>query len=584
MNNPFHFSIALSCLFLLLPCLGFGQQQQNYTVYKLQHKIGAETSKPSKTGDSLNYLIRIETNDRSAKLSLTSSLKSFQQHLVAYTSIGQTSRAAHEQIDTSFVSTNGYPISDNGSIQLKELLVKYWLAKGKPLEIPSLLTKTPIKIKELAQVNLPNTAQMATVFELQHTSTKNEFLWLSADGKALFLATNDTETDKREVIANDYQQLLDFFTAKSNHYLIEAYQKANKDLGKSFEDMAIVGGNIIDFASGTWINNGLIVLKNGKIVYTGPMDKALIPAQAQQLNASGKYIIPGLWDMHVHLFHPDDLKNALLNGITTIRDMANEFDFVNGLKALTQDPSFPSPTLLRAGVIEGKSPFALGAVQASNSTEISTAVKMYHDAGFDQIKVYSKISKKNVPLIFEQAKKHNMEMVGHIPDALTLKYCVENGMKMISHVHYFMNAMKWKSTDLNKDNQDLLALLQQKGVVVDPTLNVYASGEPYKLANYKRVTKFLFDNGIPIVAGTDNGKIAQELSLYVEAGLTPLAALKAATIVPAKAMKMEHQSGSIEVGKNADLLLLDANPLENIKHIEKINTIIKGTFVIIPLH
>jgi imidazolonepropionase-like amidohydrolase len=576
--QPYH-SILIALL-SFIPFMAIAQEQRNYTVYKLENKIGTENFEMVKAGDSLNYKININTNDRGMNMSLTSSLKSFRQKYVAYRSIGNTSRSAKENIDTSFISNTSYPIRNNGSIKLKELLVNDWIRNGKPGYVLSAISGDTIKINLLDTVKFSEIDQKLMVIELRNLNSKNEILWMNDEGKAIFLATCDTESDKREVIDNNFVHLLDAFTSKSNEYLIQTYKNNNKSLGKSFTTLAIIDANVLDLNTGNWIAKQMLILKEGKIIYLGKINKEIIPVVAQQIDATGKYIIPGLWDMHAHLFHPDDLKNALLAGVTTVRDMANEFNFINSLKTLNSSSTFPSPTILRAGVIEGKTAISLGAIQVSNGEEISAAVKKYHDAGFDQIKIYSKISRKNLPLIFEQAKRYNMDLVGHIPDALTLKYAVENGMKMISHVHYFMNAMKWNQPDLQKANESLLKLLKEKNVVVDPTLNVYLTEPQYKMDNYKAVTRFLFSNGIPIIAGTDTGKIADELALYVSAGLSPLEAIKAATVVPAQVMKMDRQSGSIEVGKNADLLILNGNPIVDIRNINKIDKVIKGNFVI----
>jgi len=558
-----------------------GQSASNYSVCKLENKIGTEAANEQTSSGVTICTTVIKSSDRGSKLFLSSTLKFQADEPVSYSSKGNTSRSTTEMIDTTFTSLKSFPISKSGSIKIKELLVKYWNKIKRPATLSSTLDREIITIRALDTISIPTTNEQVVILEISKGKDPNEILWVNKDGLAVFLATCDAEGDKREIINDSYSAQLAYFTKTSTSYLINTYKNRNKAFGKSFANVAIIGGNLIDVKNGgKVIPNCMVLLKDGKIDYIGKIDKSAVPLGAYLINAENQYIIPGLWDMHAHVFHPDGLKSAILSGVTTVRDMANEFDFSNQLKKLTDDQSFPSPTLYRAGIIEGKSPNALGNVQVNNAAEIAAKVKLYHDAGFDQIKIYSKISKKNISLINEQAKLYQLDVVGHIPDVTTLKYCVENGMKVVSHVHYFMNSLKWKNSDFVNENKVLVDLLKNKGVAVDATLNVYSSYEAYKMNNYKRVTKFLFDQGIPVVTGTDNGRIAEEIELFVSAGFTPLDAIRAATIIPAQVMKADGQTGSVEVGKNSDLLILAENPLVDIKNIEKINTVVKGAFVV----
>jgi len=558
-----------------------GQSGSNYSVYKLENKIGTELAIEQTDGEEATCTTVIKTSDRGSRLFLSSTLKFKADEPVSYSSKGNTSRFTTEVIDTLFTSLKSFPVSKSGSIKIKELLVKFWNKSKRPTKLLSALDTETITIHVLDTLSIPATNEQVVVLEISKGTDPNEIIWINKHGAAVFLATCDTEGDKREIISDNYSVQLDFFTKTSTSYLINSYKDRNKAFGKSFANVAIIGGNVIDVMNGgKLIPNCMVLLKNGKIDYIGKIDQSIVPVGAYLINAKNQYIIPGLWDMHVHMFHPDGLKGAILSGVTTVRDMANEFDFINQLEKLTHDNRFPSPTLYRAGIIEGKSPDALGNVQVNNAAEIAAKVKLYYDAGFNQIKVYSKISKKNISMINEQAKLYQLDVVGHTPDVTTLKYCVENGMKVVSHVHYFMNSLKWKNSDFTNENKVLIDLLKSKGVAVDATLNVYSSYETYKMNNYKRVTKFLFDQGVPVVTGTDNGKISAELALFVSAGFTPLDAIRAATIVPARVMKADGHAGSVEVGKNSDLLILAENPLADIKNIEKISTVVKGAFVI----
>jgi imidazolonepropionase-like amidohydrolase len=270
-----------------------------------------------------------------------------------------------------------------------------------------------------------------------------------------------------------------------------------------------------------------------------------------------------------------------LSGVTTVRDMANEFDMINSLQQRINNDQLPAPTIMKAGVLDGRSATTLGIVEGNDATEIRRNIKSYHDAGFNQVKVYSNIKKSSLNTIVKEAQAYQMDVVGHIPFGITLKTAVESGMMGISHIHYFMNALKWNVAQFNADNQALLTLLQQRHVVVDPTLSVYTLFQDKKLLLYNRIISYLHNGGIPIVAGTDNeGTIAGELAAYVKAGLSPIEAIKTATIIPATVMKAESLSGSITTGKRSDIILLGSNPLLNINAVEDLKVVVKGGLVV----
>ena len=205
-----------------------------------------------------------------------------------------------------------------------------------------------------------------------------------------------------------------------------------------------------------------------------------------------------------------------------------------------------------------------------------------------------------------------MTVTGHIPTSMTLLAAIDSGMDQIAHqpIRGDMG-----SDELNRT----IAQLRRHGTVVDPTsswgeIGGHSQAEPLqrfqpvtqhlpqiflqtraagwgapgvdtatahaRLARSLAVTGALHDAGVPIVAGTDEGvpgfSVYRELELYVIAGFTPMDALRAATAVPAKAMHMDKELGTIEVGKRADLLVLDANPLENIANIRTVRLVMKG--------
>jgi imidazolonepropionase-like amidohydrolase len=562
---------------LYIPC-AIGQEIQKFQVFKLENEIGTEEVSSSTTADGTSNHIIICTQDREKKLLLTADLTTSSLGL-KFISNGYTSRYKQETLDTLIAVTSGFPLSQNGSIKMREMLIAYWIKAGRPKTFKSALDGSEISIIEINQPTAPDRKGLKS-YLIHHEL--DEIFWTDTYGKSAFLTTTDTEGDKREVIAEPYLPQFSSLNHKSTQFLLQAYKDKGSIIGKPYGVIAILGGNIIDVTGGGELQkNTMVLIINGKIDYVGAVNNSLIPTGAHVIDASNKFLIPGLWDMHAHVFHPSYLRGALLSGVTTVRDMGNEFDLVVQLKDLVSKGSVPAPNLYAAGLLDGESPATLGAVLARNTEEIKANVKRYHDAGFSQIKVYSSVTKKNFDIIVAEAKRYQMPVVGHLPTGYKLSYFINNGLNSLSHIHFFANNLKWTSADLVAANKDLLDNMVAKHTYLDPTLNVYRLTKDKKVGAYFKFVKMFADYGIPIVAGTDNeGTIPEEIQSYVQLGLKPLEAIRAATIVPATLMGAAKESGSIEKGKTGDLLILDDNPLLNISTLNKIRTIVRGHFVI----
>ena len=568
---------VLLCSFLHISFTS-GQEIQKFQVYKLENRIGTEevVSSPSANGTSNHIVIR--TQDRGQDLLLTADLTVSNAGL-KFTSKGNTSRYKQEVLDTVVAVDKSFPFSQNGSMKVREMLIAFWLKAGKPRSIKSALDNSDIIIQEIDQQEDDLKLKGFKAFKINHGL--DEIFWTDKDGKSVFLTTTDSEGDKREVIVDQNLPQFNSFNHQSTKYLLQAYQDSSS-IGKSYGAIAILGGNIIDIIGGAEVQqNTMILINDGKISYAGPVDKSLIVPGSQVIDATNKFLIPGLWDMHAHIFHPSYLKSALLSGVTTVRDMGNEFDFLVQLKGLINKRSVPAPNLYVAGLLDGKSSASLGVMRATNAEEIKANVKRYYEAGFDQIKVYGSVKKNDFNTIVAEAKRYEMQVVGHLPSGYTLSYFINNGLNSLSHIHYFTNNLKLSTGDLLVSNKVLLDNMIAKHTYLDPTLNVYRLTKDKNIGLYKRFLKMFVDYGIPIVAGTDNeGTISEEIQSYVQLGLTPLEAIRAATIVPASLMGAAKESGSIEKGKNGDILILDENPLLNIYTLNKIRTIVRGQFVI----
>ena len=374
---------------------------------------------------------------------------------------------------------------------------------------------------------------------------------------------------------------------------------------------ALVGGTIVDGTDRAPVPDGVVIVRDGQVAQAGPRSSVIVPADVPSVSIAGATVIPGLWDMHTHVTQVEWAPVYLGAGVTTVRDMGNEFEFVTALRDAIQSGRVAGPLLLLAGLVDGGGPNAFGVAEATTPEQAKQVVAKYHAAGFQQIKIYSLITPPIVEALSAEAHRLKMTVTGHIPTGMTIEQAVTAGFDHIAHLPIRGEA---GTDDVNRT----IAFLRDHKTVIDPTqswgellghaagtsisafqpgvvkipspLNrlfsnagtagVDAPGARARVDRGLRIVKALHDAGVPVVVGTDEGipghSVHREIELYVEAGLTPLQALQAATIVPARAMSMDAVLGTIQPGKRADLVVLNANPLDDIHNIRRVRWTIRG--------
>ena len=140
-----------------------------------------------------------------------------------------------------------------------------------------------------------------------------------------------------------------------------------------------------------------------------------VPADAQRIDVTGKYIIPGLWDMHAHYEQVEWGPIYLAAGVTTVRDVGNEYDFITAVRDAVNSGKALGPHMLLAGIVDGDGPYAIGITRVNSPADAEMWVTRYHDSGFQQIKIYSSMKSDNVKAICADAHKLGMTVTGHIP-------------------------------------------------------------------------------------------------------------------------------------------------------------------------
>jgi imidazolonepropionase-like amidohydrolase len=631
-------------LFLLLLC-SFNSIAQSTTdsgsffLHKFAQNIGRETYKLTKTANEYSYEIDFKFTDRGQPVPLKAQLVTTNNHepislfikgsTSRFSTINDTIHIKNKQakirVDDSVYSETMKPVAfpvggySPGTVQM--VLLKYWKKHGKPESVHLLPTgEVTIKKDGRDTLRFNDEPLMLERYVLGGLVWGNEIVWTDKSGNLICLITNDAEGDKLEMMSEAYESLLPELIQRAATYGMKLFSSSMKmDLAGN-KILAITGGTVINVEGAKPITNAVILIENGLIKGVGVQGSVDIPASATIIDAAGKFILPGLWDMHAHFQQAEWGPAYLAAGVTTVRDCGNEFEYINAIKAAIDGHQGIGPLILKAGIIDGPGDMGLGVVRATTPEEAIKAVRMYAANRFVQIKVYSSITPAILKVITTEAHRLGLTVTGHIPQNMNIRSGMDSGMDQVNHLQYVYSMMKKnkdRSVDL-EDSANIAALdyLKAHNAVIDPTVGVYEFFRPldedilvmepnfYNLpvplqALFKntgmpaeqaknvqpmfqsmlKIIKALYDRGITIVAGTDMGfpgySLARELELYVQAGLSPLAAIQSATIIPAKLMGMGQNSGSITAGKQADLLILDADPLTEIRNIRKVWKLIK---------
>jgi imidazolonepropionase-like amidohydrolase len=413
-------------------------------------------------------------------------------------------------------------------------------------------------------------------------------------------------------------------------------------------DLIIKNVTVFDSAAAKTVPAQRVTVRGERIVSMEAEHGQATTPGAQVIDGSGKMLLPGLWDMHQH-FSADSAFLDVAAGITTGRDLGNSIDELGKLKKHIEQGEQIGPRIVLAGLIDSPGPYeAPTKVLAATPEEARARVDHYADLGYVQIKIYSSVKPELVPVIIAEAHKRGLRVSGHVPAGMTASEFVRDGVDEIQHMNFvFLNfwpdvketrtparfiepGKRAAGLDLNSAQvNDFIALLKKHHTVIDPTMTIWeatyvdrpgniseedaymfdrlplqvqrgakaasealptpdaATDQLYRAsyANFVRMVKKLYDNGITIVAGTDLGKgysLHRELEIYNQAGIPAPEVLRMATLTAARVMKRDNELGSIAPGKLADMILVNGDPTKNISDIRKIDTVIKGGAVMYP--
>jgi imidazolonepropionase-like amidohydrolase len=532
-----------------------------------------------------------------------------------------------QQTKTEKIPGKFFTVAHPASVAPQMMLFRYWKRNNPPGRIPILPGGT-VKIDFLGndKIRIGEREETLERYCIEGVMWGCETVWFDKNQNLIALVGADAEMDRFEAVREGYESALQFFVKQGAEDAVRQLERWNQNIKPLHSGrFAITGVLLIDGRGGEPISNSVVIVENGRIVSVGNRETVTIPKGYKIHEARGKTLLPGLFDMHAHATQAEWFPASLAAGITTKRDAANELEFIVPIRDAIKAGRALGPRLLLAGYIDsGKNP--LGRMRAETPDDARRIVNEYKRAGFEQIKIYQSLKPELVKVVAEEAHRLGMSVTGHVPSGMNIYAAVENGFDQVNHINFAFRAMLPKTFKPQPGQppriepeadvaQEGLQFLREHKTIVEPTLaraelNFHGKSRPfdsiepgmsklpYELASLIntmgissvqpqttqfldltfRVTKALHKAGIPLIVGTDlavpGHSEFRELELLVKAGLTPMEAIQAATINPARAMKLEKELGTIESGKIADLILVDGNPIESISNIRKVKFVV----------
>jgi imidazolonepropionase-like amidohydrolase len=383
--------------------------------------------------------------------------------------------------------------------------------------------------------------------------------------------------------------------------------------------VAIVHGDVFDSERGVVRPRFTVVVRGDRIAAVGPDDSVSVPSGATVIDATGKTVMPGLWEMHNHMQLYSETFGGPMQlsfGITTARDLASDIDVATAERDRAERGLIAAPHMILAGFMEGPGKWAgPTAVIIRTEDEARRWVAAYDSMGYKQIKVYNLVHPDLIPTIVAEAHRRGMRVSGHIPRGLSVPAAIDLGFDEVNHAAFLfstfyqdslyvptMRAYSLVATtvapNIDVDGAgmtSLIADLKRHNTVIDGTFSVWVTGAGTGVAqavgagtssnaakadsNYMRLLKRLYDGGVTLVAGTDafgSSTYNTELELYEKAGLPAAAVLQIATIGLARVMKQDRDYGSLTVGKIADVIVIGGRPAEHVSDLRKVEQVLRA--------
>jgi imidazolonepropionase-like amidohydrolase len=402
--------------------------------------------------------------------------------------------------------------------------------------------------------------------------------------------------------------------------------------------VAFVNVSVVPMDREGILENQTVIVRDGLIERIGDGGEVDVPGEALIVEGEGKYLMPGLADMHVHVKEENELLLFVANGVTTVRDMWGttgfqlRLGFPDQLELREQiaQGQLLGPTIFAAGpIMEGPPPTMPLMPVFETPEEAEESVAWQATQGYDFVKVYDQLSVETYSAILKAAQEHGLPVIGHAPKQVGLDAVLAGGQVSIEHLTGYIDP---DAADLNLPEDKLATyaeMTRESGVWNCPTFGVYqklvpdeeieqlerqpgmeyvsprmrviwklflrgsrgnityeGSDYPARIAEiYTRMTKALHDARAKVILGTDTDNpylvpgfsLHDELGYLVQAGFTPYEAIEAGTRNAAEALGRLDEFGTVAVGKRADLILVEENPLEDVANVgQRVGLMLRG--------
>ena len=334
----------------------------------------------------------------------------------------------------------------------------------------------------------------------------------------------------------------------------------------------------MSYLDGARASDQVVLVRDGRIDAVGDAGSVSVPPGAVRVPGCGRFLVPGLADMHVHLARTD-LAAYLAAGVTTVRNLWGFPDLLVMRDEIDAGSLVgPSVYVISSGIdgTPAKWPYTQFVLERDDAEPVIAAQA---DLGYTTLKLYQDLTLEAFEAVVEVADDRALRFGGHVPHRVGLERALASGYRFVEHLSGYeavlnpsgpRGAFGWRTIDKSLI-PSLVQITLDAGTWNSPTLEIFAQIAGYETAvvsNRQSMVRALFDAGAPLLIGTDAGigrtapgvSLHQEIGQFVAAGLTPLDALRIATIDAARFLGEEDEFGQVAVGFRADLVLVDGDP------------------------